>query len=178
MELVDLGPCTAFWSEAGQRTAVLLPGRSGGALQPALTYLRELLVGLGWSVLAVHDEFRSGDHRGWPRERLRAAAAFREPQLVVGKSMATFAAAVVEVPAVWLTPLLHEPDVRDGIRPPALLVGGTADPSWDRDAARGLGVDVLELEGVDHGLVVSGDPHASLDAMRRLVDGVAAFVER
>ncbi|HEY2937963.1 MAG TPA: hypothetical protein VGJ25_15270 [Gaiellaceae bacterium] len=175
MELVDLGPCQAFWSEAGDRTAVFLPGRSGGGLQPAFTYLRELLVGRGWSVLAVHDEFRGGDHVAWPRERALAAFAFREPALVVGKSMATFAAAVVDGPAVWLTPLLREPEVRDAIHAPARLVGGTADPSWDSVTARALGVEVLELDGVHHGLAVEGDAHASLDAMRRLVDAVAAF---
>ena len=176
MELVDLGPCRAFWSEVGAETAVLLPGRSGGGLQPAFVHLRELLVGRGRSVLAVHDEFHGGDHVAWPRERALAAFAFREPSLVVGKSMATFAAAVVDAPAIWLTPLLHEPQVREAIHAPALVVGGTADPSWDGEAARSLGVEVLELEGVHHGLAIEGDAHASLDAMRRLVDAVAAFL--
>jgi acetyl esterase/lipase len=89
--------------------------------------------------------------------------------------MASYAAEVVEVPAVWLTPLVGEPEVREGIRPPALLVGGTADELWNGVAARALGVQVLELNGVGHGLVVQGDPHASLDAMRRIVDAVADF---
>jgi hypothetical protein len=176
VELVDLGPCKAFWSEGGDETAVLLPGRSGGGLQPAFTYLRELLVGRRWSVLAVHDEFHGGDPVAWPRERALAAFAFRRPALFVGKSMASYAADLVDGPAVWLTPLLGEPDVREAIHGPALLVGGTADPSWDGLAARALGVEVLELEGVHHGLTVEGDAHASLDAMRRLVDAVAAFV--
>jgi len=176
VELVDLGPCEAFWTEGGDRTVVFLPGRSGGGLQPAFSYLRELFVGLGWSVLAVNDEFRGGDHVAWPKARARAAFAYRQPALVVGKSMASYAAGLVEVPAVWLTPLLLEPEVRDAIRPPALLVGGTADPSWDGDVARRLGAEVLELEDVQHSLAVEGDPKASLEAMERIVAAVAVFV--
>jgi hypothetical protein len=175
MDVVDLGPCRAFWSEGGPRTAVFVPGRLGGSFQPAFAYLRELLGGVGWSVLAVNGDYETGDPVEWVRARTRAALAYREPTLFVGKSLASFAADLVHVPAVWLTPLVGEAAVRDGIAPPALLVGGTADPSWDAGFARSLGVQVVELERVDHGLVVEGDVEASLDAMRRLVQAVAAF---
>jgi hypothetical protein len=174
VEIVELGRWRAFWTEGDERTAVFLPGRLGGPFQPAFAYLRQLLAGAGWSVLALAGEFEGGDHVAWARERALASIAFREPGLVIAKSLSSFAAPVVDVPAVWLTPLLHEQEVRAGIRPPALLVGGTADPSWDGDGARALGVDVLELDRVTHALEVDGDAHASLDAMHRIV---AAFAE-
>lgn len=179
MEWVELGPCRALWSGGEeQRIAALVPGAKGGAFQPAFVYLSALLEGDGWSVLALHDEYRDGNPAEWAAERVRAALAFRPAALLVGKSMASLAAGLVELPAVWLTPLLREPGVAEAIRPPALLVGGTADPLWDSAAAHRLGVEVLELENVHHALGIAADAYASLEAMRRVLDAVGEFARR
>ena len=53
---------------------------------------------------------------------------------------------------------------------PALLVGGTADGSWDGALARELSDDVLELEGADHGL-------AKLEHLPQIVAAVAGFAQ-
>ncbi len=74
--------------------------------------------------------------------------------------------------AVWLTPLLDLDECVDGLRrrtAPALLVGGTADETWDGALARELSPDVLELVGGDHGLARRGD-------VAKIVDAVHAFV--
>ena len=52
---------------------------------------------------------------------------------------------------------------------PALLVGGTADPSWDGALARELSDDVLELDGADHGL-------ARVEHLPPIVDAIEAFI--
>ena len=58
--------------------------------------------------------------------------------------------------ARWsLTPLLDDADVVAKLRDrsaPALLVGGTNDPTWISGIARSLTDHVLELDGADHGL--------------------------
>ena len=59
---------------------------------------------------------------------------------------------------------------------PALLVGGTADESWDGELARRAGHEVLELEGANHALQIEADPLASIDALRRVVERMDAFV--
>jgi hypothetical protein len=51
-----------------------------------------------------------------------------------------------------------------------LLIGGTADVSWDGELARQLSDDVLELEGADHGL-------ARAEHLPQIVAAVAEFAE-
>jgi hypothetical protein len=61
--------------------------------------------------------------------------------------------------AVWLTPLLHRPEVVEALArasAPFLLVGGTADPSWDGAVARRLTPHVLEVPDAHHGMLVPG----------------------
>ncbi len=63
------------------------------------------------------------------------------------------------------------------VHTPQLLVGGTADPVWRRDAiAANPALEVFELVDVDHALQVPGDPSASLDALRLLTDAIGRFV--
>lgn len=168
-----------------RQVALVLPGRAYSADMPLLYYLRALLGQRGWevldvswgttppttddAVLAVADE---------------ALADVRAPRvLLVGKSLGTRAiplAADRSLPGIWLTPLVTEPSVRSALsrlRAPALLVGGTADPSWD-PAVRGLGHEVLEIDGGTHTLDVPGDVEASVAALSRVVSAAARFLDR
>jgi pimeloyl-ACP methyl ester carboxylesterase len=154
---------------------------------PALIFSLQAVVRLGWSAVQVVDEFhdRSQDPTRWVTERATAAlsaAGRAERTLVVAKSVSTRASAFAAergFPAVWLTPLLDDDASVEGLRrrtAPALLVGGTADPSWDGAVARELSGDVLELEGADHGLGRAGDdPLDTLENLKRVVQAVTEF---
>jgi predicted alpha/beta-hydrolase family hydrolase len=105
--------------------------------------------------------------------------------LVIGKSLASLLtgwARERELPAVWLTPLLGAPAAVDGLagtRRPALLVGGTADPSWEPVAIpRHPLIEVLEIPDVDHSLQARGDTERSLDALRQMTGTVSRFIAR
>jgi len=129
---------------------------------------------------------------GWVDERVEAALAHvrdGDPRpVVIGKSLTSLAASVAardRLPAVWLTPLIaagHEltPLVLDGLRAgsaPMLLVGGTADPSWDGDVARSFAsAETLELEGADHGLEVP-DIATSAANLATVADAIRRFLE-
>lgn len=168
IQRVDLGPCPAYEYENDGPTAVVLPGAMLGGM-PAVWWAIAPLHASGWRVLLLWWELldRSVDARAWVRERYEAAG---EHELVVGKSLGS-RVVPVEVPAVWLTPLLHDEEVVAGMRGKRqLLVGGTEDPAWDGSVARELG-EVLELDGADHGL-------ARLDHAQQVSDAVAAFSVR
>jgi hypothetical protein len=176
---VDLGICHGYEYDGDPaRTALVLPGSMLGGM-PVLAFAIEAVTSTGRRAVLVWDEFldRSQDDVAWVRARLDAAAAFAqdaEELLVIGKSLSTLAAGAAAergLRAVWLTPLLnYEPCVEmlRGRTAPALLIGGTADPSWDGTLARELSDDVLELDGADHGL-------AKIEHLRPIVDTIAAF---
>ena len=94
---------------------------------------------------------------------------------MIAKSLTTRAAGIVAergLPAIWLTPLLDDPGVgRDAAArtAQALLIGGTADRSWDGALARELSDDVVEIEAPTTALLVSA-------TCRPIADAVAAFV--
>jgi len=127
---------------------------------------------------------RSGDATEWVRARAEAAfAAAGAPAtvLVLAKSLSTRAAALAAErswPAIWLTPLLDDEESVAALRArraPALLVGGTADPTWDGDLARELSDDVLELPGADHSVGAGGDPRVLLANLGAVVERVESF---
>jgi hypothetical protein len=142
----------------------------------------------GWSALEVLGE--PGEHEdplGWERESaLRAIEAAGNGQvLVVGKSLASLLAGEIAdrgLPAVWLTPLLNERPVIDGLartQRPVLLASGGADPTWvTADLPDNPALEVLDLPGVDHGVQVPGDLAGSANALARLAEGVAQFVDK
>jgi hypothetical protein len=158
---VDLGVCRGYEYEGdADRTAIALPGAMLGGM-PALWFAFEPLLADGWRVVLVWDEFRDAaqDQWAWARARAEAAAEYAGGvRLVIGKSLTTRACVVAAErgwPAVWLTPLLDDAEVVGALRnrsAPALLVGGTNDPTWNSGVARSLTDHVLELEGADHGL--------------------------
>lgn len=187
---IDLGLCRGCLWEGDPRSVVIgLPGAlTVGA--PSVIFSLQAVVRQGWSAIQVIDEYhdREADPTSWVEERAAAAiarAAGADRILVVAKSLSTRAAGLVAdggYPAVWLTPLLDDPVSLAGLgrrTAPALLVGGTADPTWDGDLARRLSPDVLELKGVDHGFGERGDdPQKTLDNLKRVVKAVAAFAAR
>ncbi len=161
--------------------AVLLPGFAPLFAMPLLVPAAVAAVAAGWRARLVDWDPPESREPGWVVEELLAAVGDHDGEvLVVGKSLATLAASHVADrgwDAVWLTPLLHRPDVAAAIaRHPGrqLLVGGTADEAWVGPVAAASGADVLELPGADHGLGVDGDAvrgaEVQLDVVRRLVD--------
>jgi hypothetical protein len=176
---VDLGICHGYEYDGDPaRTAIVLPGAMLAGM-PVHAFAIQGALSRGWRVVQVWDEFldRSQDPTEWTRARLEAAIAFADADelAVIAKSLTTRAAGVAaerRIPAVWLTPLLNDPESVELLRARtarALLIGGTADESWDGALARELSDDVVELDGADHGLARVGDVQAVADA-------VAAFL--
>jgi hypothetical protein len=187
VEDVDLGVCRGRWYPGDpERVVVVLPGARYLPFAPLLWFARETAARHGWSVLEVWDEYldRSADPALWVAERAEAALARAGDArvLLVTKSLTSRALTLAGergLPGIWLTPLLHLEEVAVGfeqLSAPALLVGGTADESWRGDVARRAGQEVVELEGADHGLQIPGDPVASVDALRRVVERLDEFV--
>lgn len=167
------------------RVATVLPGLRYSPSAPLLRYATLLLVERGWTVNPV--TWRHGD-RTTPDDAIeqsrRELAAVDAPvHLVVAKSVGSFAlldAVELGLPGVWLTPILTDARLAVAVRrlaAPALLVGGTADPSWDRAAARLAMGEVLEIEGGNHSLEVGASLEPSLDALRLVMTRMAAFVD-
>jgi hypothetical protein len=168
------------------RCAVVLPGIRYFSQAPLLWFAREAAQAQGWSVMEV-DERAPDDEEpfAWmlgQAKRAIAGASDAGTVVVVGKSLGSVAATMWEGPAVWLTPLLDRPEIADALAAttaPALLVGSPADPSWAGGAIpENPALEVLELPGLDHSLQVTGDPMASLDALRDVSARVASFFER
>ena len=159
-----------------KRRAIVLPGVAYSPDAPLLEFGRLALLQHGWTVQQVWWD-RPGtddavDAAAWVRGQLEAAVTAEstlEPPLrrllVMAKSLGTLGA-TSQTPmdaAIWLTPLLTdagcaaaiERRARDGV--PQLLVGGTDDELWSSRTAHGLGCQVLEVPGADHGLAIPGD---------------------
>ena len=193
---VDLGVCRGQAFDAGaDRWVVLLPGANYPPTAPLLWFAREVALAGGWNVLAVSDAFnRTDDPLRWVEERAEAAIRHIDgpaPPLLIAKSLTSLAAplaARLGSPAVWLTPLINAAGtsvsqlVLDGLAAasaPCLLVGGTADPTWDARIARSVPrAEVLEISDADHLLQIPGDLAGTLDALHRVASALAAFVAR
>jgi hypothetical protein len=165
------------------RCVVLLPGARYGSQAPLLWYAREAAQAEGWSVLELDERApEEGDQFEWMRGRARAALdeAGAEHVVVLGKSLGSAAAPLVDGPAIWLTPLLIRPEIVEALAAataPALLVGSPDDPTWgDGMVPENDALEVLELPGLDHSLQVSRDPRASLDVLGRVTERVGAFL--
>jgi hypothetical protein len=166
------------------RCAVILPGVRYFSQAPLLWFAREVAQAHAWSVIEVDERAPQDEEpfewmRGQARRALDAAAG-ADKVVVIGKSLGSAAAPMVSGPAIWLTPLLIRPEVAQAIlaaTAPTLLVGSPDDPTWDGGTESGNpALEVLELDGLDHALQVSGDPLASLDALRRVTERVGAFL--
>ncbi len=164
---------------------MLLPGVRYFSQAPLLWFAREAAQARGWSVVEVDERAPDGeDPFEWMLGQAERALAATSAELtvVVGKSLGSVAATMVDGPAVWLTPLLTRPDIAAALaaaRSPALLVGSPADPSWgEAELPDNPLLEVLELPGLDHSLQVSGDPLASLAVLRDVTQRLGAFFDR
>jgi hypothetical protein len=172
-------------------TAVALPGRYPQYSQLLLGFSAFVLTQRGWVVDQLwwdpptHETPEQS--RAWVEEQVRDALPESGRVLLVGKSLATYAAPLAAdrgFPAIWLTPLLELPELVDAFAAnpaPQLLVGGTADEAWDVTAARGLasqGCDVLEVPGADHGMLVAGDVVRSAETHVEVVRAMDSFCAR
>jgi len=186
-ERIDLGPCAALRHDASaERCVVLLPGMVYPTRAPVLWFAREAAMALGYSALEVLGEpAEHDDQLGWLRDcAARAIAEAGSARVVViGKSLASLLAAEIssrQLPAAWLTPPLTQPAMSDALRrlsTATLLLGGTADPMWRADAIPdNPALEVVALPGVDHALQVAGDPIASLEALRRMIEALTEWL--
>jgi len=171
------------------RVAVLLPGAGYTVRMPLLHWTATALVEAGWRVRTAHwsREETTPDPQGLAERA--AAQGFEDTapwavRLLVAKSMGTLAASWAAregVAGAWLTPLMTRSEVLAPLlaaRQPALLVGGTADPLWQRPPSIPVGCRIVEIPDADHGLQVEGRWQASMDAHRQAVDAVVAFGEQ
>lgn len=142
--------------------AVILPGRNYPATMPLLTFAGRVAAQHGWRVRAVSwqaPDLATTTTIDWVGTQLAEALAGVDGHaLVIGKSLGTCAAAETARrghDAIWLTPLLHLPEVAQAMSENPgrqLLVGGTRDPAWDLDVARSTGGEVVQVDGADHGM--------------------------
>ena len=181
-------PTTGISSKSDS-SAVLLPGAGYLPAAPLLWFAREALQTDGWTVLQVWDEWdRAEDAARWVTDRYDAAITFIgavPTRLIVAKSLTTLAipdSADQGIPGVWLTPLLAEAKVRTTLEAstvPTLLIGGTADATWDTELVHVLETaEALEIEGADHSLQFPGDPRSSIDALMVITDRIRGFAEK
>ncbi|SCL23210.1 Alpha/beta hydrolase family [Micromonospora nigra] len=167
------------------RRAVLIPGQGYDTRYPLFLYAGEALRRAGFALHAVTwqvpDDLDLETAGRWVNEQVAPTLNDRT-DLLVGKSLGTLAvelAADRGLAAVWLTPLLHRPDVVAALRrtrAPFVLVGGTADRTWDGAVARRLTPYVLEIPEADHALMVPGPLARSAAALGEVCTAVERFV--
>jgi len=194
-EEVHIGPCRALAFEQDASTwAIVLPGAGYSAQAPLLWYARAAALAAGRSVLVVTDAFdhQRDDPARWVQERAEACFNHvhdRDPHpVLIAKSLTSRAAPFAAregLPAVWLTPLIASgmtvaAEVLAGLRAgvaPRLLIGGSADPSWDGRVAVGLAAArVVELPNADHSLESPDDVARSLVNLKKVTDAVSGFL--
>jgi pimeloyl-ACP methyl ester carboxylesterase len=169
-----------------ERRVVIVPGARYPTRAPLLWFAREAAAARGFGVLEVLDEPAAGeDPFAWVRDRAQRALDHQPAPttILIGKSLASDVADLAaerELPAIWLTPLLDRRSVLASLARatrPALLVGGTADPTWRPDALSSNALlQVHEITGVDHSLQWPGEPAESLKVLRGVVRRVDRFL--
>lgn len=173
---------------------MLIPGSQYSTDGPLLMYpglAVERRGGYAYRLRWAVPEFASDDHqRAWVIEQAAAAvdatvaASAASDPVVIGKSLASLAAPLVAdrgLAAIWLTPVLTDEPTVSALRAaagPCLLVGGTADPLWDGGIARLITPYVLEVEGADHGMFVSGPLSGSAGVLGQVITAVEEFLDR
>jgi hypothetical protein len=157
------------------RRALVLPGLNFTADMPPLHYAIRTLRSRSWTVDVVRWRPPRQDSHRWARERTADLVQDSRPHLVIGKSLGTWglpAAVAADCAGIWLTPLLYDPElaaVRLDRR--HLLVGGTADRTWDLAAAAATGAQVMEIPEANHILEIDDVPGSITilaDIQRRL----------
>jgi hypothetical protein len=168
--------------------AIVLPGGMYTPAAPLLYYATSVLLHRGWTVQEIWwgDPPGGESNPGWVREQTEAALSRERADqvLLIGKSLGTYAAPVAaaqDISAIWLTPILTNRTVVDGIArasKPHLVVGGTADRVWRGEVARASGAEVLEIPDADHALEIEDDPIQSVRILGQITEAVDQFVVR
>jgi hypothetical protein len=176
----------AFHRPEAERRVVILPGARYPTRAPLLWFAREVALAKGFGVLEVLDEPPAGeDPFAWIRDRAQRALDHQPAPttVVIGKSLASDVADLAadrELPAIWLTPLLDRANVRAALArasAPFLLVGGTADPTWQPQTIPSSALlSQLELPAHDHSLQVPGEPSTSLASLKKVTKHVERFL--
>lgn len=186
--------------------AVVFPGYGYGADLPLLFYARKAMLARGADLLVVDyaygrrpefDTVSADERAAWLGADVTAAisAALGENLYdritLVGKSIGTLAMALLlsvdprlrRADCVWLTPLIRDRRLRSVLaehHPRSLFVVGTADEHYDPElydeVLRSTGGRGLVVDGGDHGLEISGDLPASIQALGRMIGALEAFV--
>lgn len=164
------------------RRAVLIPGRGYDTRAPLFAYVGEALRRLGFDTREISwqvpRDLRVDRTADWVRGQVSPTLSDDGAELLVGKSLGTFAAPLAADQgrrAVWLTPVLNQPDVVDALgraTAPFLLVGGTADTLWDGEVARRLTPHVLEVPDADHSMLVPGPLARSAEVLGQVCTAV------
>jgi len=178
------------------RIALLLPGLNYSPERPLLHFARAVFVKHGWTTQEVRWPERPPQREGqdlhiWSARLKSFVQAHISPILehetaskiaLVGKSMGAFAAALAadrSLPGIWLTPVLRDSPLPADLRrtaAPFLLVGSTADPSWDPEIARSFGQPLYEAQDADHGMETVDDPVNSAEVLRHVTIAMNKFV--
>ncbi|MDI6098854.1 alpha/beta hydrolase [Actinoplanes sp. NEAU-A12] len=173
---------------------VIVPGRGYGPQAPLLDLAgaalsdRDMPVEtVNWTVpdglLDIGPEPFVRAHVSAALHRLANSAPTTRP-VIIAKSLGTHAAILAaerQLPAIWLTPLLHIEVIAEAIGrnpAPALLVGGTSDPSWLPDIAAATGKKVVAITGGDHGLRPPGPLRAYTHALGDVGTAIEEFLSR
>ncbi|WP_446663882.1 hypothetical protein [Flexivirga sp. B27] len=167
------------------KRVIVLPGRAYPIDAPLLFWTAAGLVEDGWFVQAVRWQ-RPPMEADFVRDALEKAlreAPAADQTLVVAKSLGTLAAphvAELDLPAVWLTPVLTDELVAQALSTyPAtqLVVGGSADRLWPTDA-RPAG-EIMHVDGADHGMGRGGVRESNaihMDVVDRVRDFAAQVI--
>ncbi|MGH8877278.1 MAG: alpha/beta hydrolase [Stackebrandtia sp.] len=157
------------------KAALLVPGAWGGQATPWMSYPTAAAKARGAATHPVtwdppESLYSQPDTLlGWVREHVEPVLDGVDADastVIIGKSLGSNAAAIAaerDLPGIWLTPLLTVDRLERALRrttAPFLLIGGTADASWNGDLARELTPHVCEITGADHGFFRHGEPLA------------------
>jgi predicted alpha/beta-hydrolase family hydrolase len=169
-------------------TAVLVPGSGYPPQAPLLFFAGQALLQHGWRVVhhwwSPPEGAATRELDAWVCTEVEGALPASGRALIVGKSLGTRAAPLAAargLPAIWLTPLFGRRLLEAyGANPaPQLLVGGTADQLWDREAARALEGPtrtVVEVPDADHAMLVPGDSVRGVSAHHEVQKALEAWL--
>jgi hypothetical protein len=149
----------------GGRVALVLPGAGYTAQAPLLYWPIRALAQAGCDVWTIDwhadiDDAARRDMRGFVEAALARAekALPAAPRAIIAKSLGTFALpyfAGQDVNAVWLTPILTDPEVAAALALASgrhLAIGGSADPAWRPDLVGSTSAQLVTVDDADHGL--------------------------
>ncbi len=170
--------------------AVLLPGVRYTAQAPLLYWCGQMLSALGWHVEAVEwtiDEAALEDPQRFVELAVDVAfdaAPEAARRLIVAKSFGTYALPWARrrgIPGVWLTPILTDDAILQGLRGATsadIAIGGTADRFWLPDAIEDTEARLISVPGANHSLEIPGEWSRSLAVQNDIFLHIARHLER